>query len=152
MDLTLRYSADLINHKNSTLTIPKFLWIYHFFHIMPWISLCLKNLKPFNKWKYVLCKDEKFRWYTHEWHENGKSHKQGQVFEGFLWAHINLESFEDNQFIMLSNTQLKVWGWNRKMKMEKKKHIQGFSFWVFFSVKLFKTEKKIHLDNLVIKI
>lgn len=84
------------------------------------ITVCLKNLKPFNKWKYVLCKDEKFRWYIHEWHENGKRHKQGQVFEGFLWAHINLESFEDNQFIMLSNTQLKVWGWNRKMKMEKK--------------------------------
>ena len=31
MNLTLRYFADLINHKNSTLTIPKFLWIYHFF-------------------------------------------------------------------------------------------------------------------------
>lgn len=45
MNLTLRYFADLINHKNSTLTIPKFLWICHFFSYNAMnIAVCLKNL------------------------------------------------------------------------------------------------------------
>lgn len=101
-----------------------------------------EELKPFNKEKYVLWKDEKFDDIFMTDMRMAQGINKTRVWGFSLSLGINLESFEDNQFTMLSNTQLKVWV-EIEMKMKK---IQGF-FWVFFSVKLFKTEEKVHLDN-----
>lgn len=91
MGHTSEHAANLINHGNSILTIPNYLWITILFSYNAMkIVVCLKNLYHSISENVFYGKRSPDKRYIHAESQNITSHKQLKVLEAFLLAHTNV--------------------------------------------------------------
>lgn len=85
MGHTSEHAANLINHGNSILTIPNYLWIYHFIFIKCHENCCVfENLHHSISENTFYGRRNSDERYIYEKLRNIASHKQLQMFEAFL--------------------------------------------------------------------